>query len=93
MYKVNEMDELRVKLKIKEKEHRGEIVSFFGENPNDPEKDYLWIPAGCKVERYLPSNKEQMKFVIIKILHWEIRMVNKKANWNILYKQSKCIVT
>ena len=41
MYKVNEMDELRVKLKRKEKEHRGEIVSCFGDNPNVPEKDYL----------------------------------------------------
>ena len=51
------------KIKIKENRHRGEIITCFRDNPNDPEKDYLWIPAGCKVDRYLPSNKELIKFV------------------------------
>ena len=29
------------KIKIKEEEHRGVIISCFCDNPNDPEKDYL----------------------------------------------------
>ena len=41
IYKINQNRRTQNKIKLREKEHRGEIISCFGDNPNDPEKDYL----------------------------------------------------
>ena len=41
IYKIKQNRRTQSKIKINEKEHRGEIISCFGDNPNDPEKDYL----------------------------------------------------